>query len=1081
MDYEGSVPNELLIRARFQQRWTQAELAEKVGTTFETVSRWERSISMPGPYYRRKLCAVFSKTSKELGWETEEPATLAGAEPSSCIFLSSAYADTERKFVVGLKRELQMRGITLWSSRTVKRQMPGRKNDVLQEAIRAAQLVLLIVSPHTAASYHVQETLRLARHYRRPICAVWVEGDAFQECLPKDAGELHMMIDGRQSEEQALQNKILTIIERTWLAPSNAEIVGLAEPMWKVPEIAKPLVGREALLAHVCDLLRSPQTRLLTLLGPGGIGKTHLSLQVAAELRERFVDGVCFVALGAISDAALVIPTIAKELGIRELGERSLLEHVRVALQHKHFLLVLDNFEHVLEAAQYLPELLVGCPNLKIVVTSRARLPKHNGRGAAEVLAPLADLALPLETLEQDAANALFLQRAQTAKTSFQLTATNAPIIARICTLLDGLPLAIELAAARIKSLSSEGLLTYLKDYPQLVMVNTDKDVTDRQYSLRNTIEWSYNLLDEQEKHLFRRLSVFVGSFSLEAIEAICSSLGSGKLPAWVGIESLLDKSLLQSAEQVGEGRFRLLETIHEYALERLMEDGEAEKAQQAHAEYYLCLVEKAEQHLKGEQQVQWLARLEPELGNLRVALNWCIEHQQVELALRFCAAFWRFWRLRGYWSEGRKWLKAALELSTTHEPAAVLARARALCAAGDLAYYQDEYELADALLQESVKLCRVPGFERELATALAFLGVVKRMQENLAEAGRLLDESEQLCRVAESFWELAYLLRQRAQHATHEGKLKQAIVYAQEGLALAKRLGDRSLIATTLCTLGDIASRQGDVTQAIAYNREALLFARELGDTHLVATTLNCVGYFTSLQGDLTLETEVVECLTLTRELGDRLLITRALHTMGSIAAHQGNLAQARICYREGLSLALELHNEEEKGWHLSGLALLALAEEQYLQAARLFGAVETRLDIHVDMNAVERAEYQQGVEKVRAQLGKKNFMLARSEGHSLTPEQVLVAPHSTPAIGTPPLPKYPDGLTKREVQVLCLLVDGLTYAAIGERLDIAERTVNTYITSIYRKIQVSGDVNEGRVAPRIAAVRYVAEHDLC
>src|SRR6266849_8343780 len=317
MNFEETIPNERLRRARFQMGLTQAELAEKVGTTFETVSRWERGIKAPSAYYRRKLCDIFGKTAEELGLLVDSGPFFA-SDSSPCVFLSSAYSDAELKFVVSLKEELQDRGVTVWSSRTIRRQETRNKRNVLQEAIRAVQIVLLIVSPRTQASHHVQDTLRLASHFRRPVCAVRIDGEYLPECMPKDYGEPYAIIDARAGDERRLRDKILAALEQIWLTPIAPETSGLSEPVWKVPATPMPFIGREEELARLRELLLSPQIRLVTLLGPGGIGKTHLGLQVAMEMREYFADGVCFVSLAAISDPRLVVLAIAKALGVRE-------------------------------------------------------------------------------------------------------------------------------------------------------------------------------------------------------------------------------------------------------------------------------------------------------------------------------------------------------------------------------------------------------------------------------------------------------------------------------------------------------------------------------------------------------------------------------------------------------------------------------------------------------------------------------------------------------------------------------------------------------------------------------------------
>lgn len=1078
MEYGEIVPNELLIRARLEKGWTQSQLAEEVGTTFETVSRWERGVVLPGPYFRTKLCSAFGKSPTELGFDKVGSDTPLAAGPPPSVFLSSAYADADRKFVVSLKKEMQMRGIVLWSSRTVKRQSLHRKGDVLQEAIRTVQLVLVIVSPHTRGSNHVEYTRALARHYRRPVCVVWIEGESIQECLPEQYGDPGVVIDARVGEERYLHNKIISTIERTWLSPSDPGTAGLSEPMWAIPELTRQLIGRDELLLKVGNLLRGPHTRLVILSGPGGIGKTHLALHAAMKLREHFVDGACFVTLAAISDPNLVIPTVAKALNIREVGESMLLEQVKVALKNKHFLLLLDNYEHVQEAAQYLPELLAACPHLKIIVTSRSRMRRLGERSQDGRM-----VLLELESLSPDAAMALFRQRAQVARANFEITPANAPIIAEICERLDRLPLAIELAAARTESMSTQLLLDHLKDQPhdtmEHFMVDPYRDADDRQHSLYSTIEWSYNSLTAWEQQLFRQLAVFAGSCGLEAIEAICDPLSTAALPVWKGVESLLEKSLIQSAEKAGEGRLHLLETIREYGLERLKASGEDLATKRLHATYFLRLVEEAESHLKGEQQARWLGRLELEQENLRAALDWFITHEEPELALRFCGAMWRFWHLRGYWSEGRHWLEAAL--SASQEDVSMATRAWALCVAGNLAYYQDDNSVARALLEESAALCRMLELDRELAVALGTLVVLVDAQDGHAAAAPLLAESEQLCLKLGSSWEVAYLLRRVAQYVLSYGELKHAVTYAQEGLFLAKKLGDKSLTAYTLGTLGAIAAYQGDMQQSIEYFQESLSNARELNDKHLIASTLNSLVYFKTLQSDVSMEVDAQEALAQARELGDRLLISRALHTLGTIAIRQNNAAQAALWFREGLSQALEISYNEGIGWDIYGLALIAEEEGQFQSAARLFGAMEAWLDVNVDMNPAEQAEYTRAIEHVRAHLGKRPFAAVRSEGRGLTPGQILVAPRSAPVVGTPPSPKYPNGLTRREVEVLCLVAEGLANKAIAQKLHIELRTVTTYLTTVYSKIRVSSDGKEGQIAQRVAAAHFVEDHDLC
>ncbi|HEY9230648.1 MAG TPA: NB-ARC domain-containing protein, partial [Blastocatellia bacterium] len=445
-----------------------------------------------------------------------------------------------------------------------------------------------------------------------------------------------------------------------------------------LPAQPRPLVGRDQETSAVKDLLRRKEVRLLTLTGPGGTGKTSLALQAAADLLGEFTDGAFFVSLEAISDARLVASVIAEALEIKEARGKPLLDSLKEYLCDRQMLLILDNFEHLLGAVGLVAELLAECARLKILATSRAALHLR-----AEHEYSLPPLALPdperlpaPDELRRCPAVALFLQRAIAVKPDFAVSQENARAIAEICVRLDGLPLAIELAAARIKMLSPQSLLARMEKRFHL-LTGGARDLPARQQTMRDAIAWSYELLSEDEKRLFRRLAVFAGGCTLEAIEAVCDSTNDLRVDVLSGVASLVDKSLVRQSEQ-GDGNetpFRMLETIREYGLECLASAGEIDTLRQQHAAFYVALAEEAEPELKGSWQVAWLERLEREHRNLRAALQWARESGNLEAGLRLSGALWRFWRVRDHFSEARAWLE---EFVTRAEASGDLTAARA-------------------------------------------------------------------------------------------------------------------------------------------------------------------------------------------------------------------------------------------------------------------------------------------------------------------------------------------------------------------------------------------------------------------
>ena len=904
-------------------------------------------------------------------------------------------------------------------------------------------------------------------------------------------------------------SKINAARETNWSALKH-------EPLWKVPITFTSLIGREQDVARISSLLLRPDVRLLTLLGVGGIGKTRLSLQVAGEMRQHFYDGVCFVSLAAINEPALVVSAIAQELGIPEIGKQSLFEQVQASLRDKQLLLILDNFEQVVSASVQIEELLAVCRFLKIVVTSRAVLHLQ-----AEQEFTVPPLALPnlnhlpeYESLSDYAAVSLFVRRAQAIQPAFEVTISNARIIAEICVRLDGLPLAIELAAARIKLLPPQALLARLTQRLQ-VLTSGIRTLPERQQTLRNTLRWSYDLLEPVEQRLFRRLSIFVGGWSLEAVEAVVHTdpeASSNTISVLDGVASLLDKSLLLQVKQEGnEPRLIMLETVREYGLECLRESEEAEVSQHAHALYYLRLAEQAEPHLKGTQQMVWLEQIEMEQENLRAALGWLLEHE-VNLAIRLGAAMWWFWYVRGYCSEGRRWLEAALK--APQMGGQTVARAKALRGAGTLAVYQWDYEVGSALLEESASLCRGLGDKRGLAGSLGELGWNKLRQNNLTTARRLLEESIGIAREVSDTWNLAYSLRylgwlfatqsdrERAffllkesvelcqelgdthglvhalmalsQVVLFQGNATQATALARESLTLARDLHNKPDIADALYYLADAVEYQGEYGQAEALTQEHFALARELGDKFSISRALASLGVYALYREDFSLaSTFLEECLSLMREIGFKNNIAFVLFPLGELRRLQGNVVQAAALHIEGVALAREVESKLYIGCHLVGLAKVAAAEGQPERAARLFGASACWVNPAVDFLARQRENYERAVECLRAQLGEEACAAEWERGLAMTLEEVLAEQQhgSTDERISSKLPAYPDGLTKREGEVLRLVALGWSDAQVAEQLVISPRTVNGHLRSIYNKINVNS---------RSAATRYTMEHHL-
>jgi predicted ATPase len=672
-----------------------------------------------------------------------------------------------------------------------------------------------------------------------------------------------------------------------------------------VPMPLTRLIGRERETAALVDLLGRSDARLVTLTGPGGVGKTRLGLAVASAARALFPDGVAFAPLASITDPALVASAVAQAVGVRDAGARPLADGLTAALRSKRLLLLIDNFEHVLPAAVWIAALLEACPSVTALVTSRALL---RVRGEVEFAVP--PLSVPAsarageEGSPRRAALDLLIERARAARSGFAVAPADEEVLVAICRRLDGLPLAIELAAARLRVLPPRDLLTRLESRLR-VLVGGARDLPERQQTLRRTIAWSHELLEPEEQVLFRRFAVFADGCTLAAAEAVCDD-GGGALDVLAGLAALVDRSLLLPGEDAdGGARYAMLETIREYALESLGASGEADALRRRHAQHFLEVVEQAAPELTGPRQGALLARLDAEHGNLRGALGWARDSGEHELGLRLGAGLWRFWYQRGHLTEGRAWLAqplaAASDAAVAVDPAV---RAAAANAAGILALYQDDYGAARAMLEESIALRRSLGDRSGVAASLGNLGIVLIDQGDYARAATVLEESLAMRRELGNAASIAAGLTNLGNAAMHLGDLARATALHQEGLALRERLGDGAGIAVSLYNLGNAALRRGDLAEAAALHTRSFASRTASGDRPGMAGSLSALGALALEQGDgARALTMYAEALTLYHELGDRLGITVCLDGLARAlsAAREPADAGSRAAYLLG------------------------------------------------------------------------------------------------------------------------------------------------------------------------------------
>jgi predicted ATPase/DNA-binding CsgD family transcriptional regulator len=796
------------------------------------------------------------------------------------------------------------------------------------------------------------------------------------------------------------------------------------------------MIGREQDAAAVRRALLETDGRIVTLTGPGGCGKTRLALGVAADLVDSFADGVRLVELAPAANPLLVPQAVATALGVQEQPPTPTLDRLVASLKSRELLLVLDNCEHLVEACAHLADAVVaGCPKVRVLATSRERLGVQGEITWRVPPLPVPDLshARSVDELARSPSVQLFVDRARAVRTVFSLTAQNGAAVAQICRQLDGLPLGIELAAAMLASLGVDQLLERLSTHARMP-VGGSRTAPSRHQTMHATLDWSYGWLTPAEQAVFRRLSVFAGSFSLEAAEAVCLGDAIIRIQVLELLSRLVDKSLIAMDEYDGRARYRMLEPVRQYALERLAATGELAATQERHASFFLAL---AEQWAGWTLGTRSLGSEELELDNFRSALRWCVEHGAADTGLRMARGCMGLWIGRGAWDEARAWLNQLLDLPAAEQP--TVARAAALGCSGFIAARHGDFARARE------------DHEQGLATA-RLVGDLGQVFSNLHDAG----------------W-----------GALYRGEYAFARQWFGEAVATARMARDRLCESWGLCCLGFVAYQEADAPLAGTHGEEALSLARTVDEPWVIGCALNLLSYAAFAKGDLGAARRLADqSLTLLRQVGHQLRMAYTLDALGHIALVQAQHAEAKAQFAECLTVYQETRDAAGIAQCLDGFAAVAAAQVQTDRAIRLVAAAAAlRECIGAPLHPLQRERRDGWLGPLRRTVGEDAFTQSWARGHALMIEEAvaLALGDSEPAVcaaSTNALDTQPSSpLSPREQEVAGLLGEGLSNRQIAERLVITPRTVAAHIEHILDKLGFTS---------RTQIALWAAEHSL-